>query len=165
MDVRRVAPDEWDIVAWLWQAFRNDLAAVVGQSYPRPDGRYRHERLERYPGTGREGWLAWAPHPQLDVAAPIGFALVDAIGTPQQSLAEFFVVPAARRGRVGRRFAAHVLAQHPAPWTVAFQHDNVTAGRFWRAVFTEGFGDDWAETEEAVPDKPHVPPDHWIRTR
>ena len=29
----------------------------------------------------------------------------------------------------------------------------------------EAWGDAWTETEEPVPDKPHVPPDHWIRTR
>jgi predicted acetyltransferase len=164
VDVRRVAPAEWDVVGWLWQAFRNDLAAVVGQSFPHADGRYQHEHLDAYPGPGRAGWLAWAPHPRLGVPAPVGFALVDAIGTPEQSLAEFFIVPAARRGGTGRRLASHVLAQHPAPWTVAFQHDNGAAGHFWRAVFTRTFGDGWVETEEAVPGKPDVPPDHWIRT-
>jgi predicted acetyltransferase len=150
-------------VAWLWQAFRNDLAPVVN-GLPYADGRYRHDRLEEYPGPEREGWLAWALHPNTGEPAPIGFSLVSGIGTPTQALTEFFVVPAARRGGAGRRLAAHVLACHPRPWSVAFQHDNPAAGHFWRAVFTEAFADGWTETEEPVPGKPDVSPDHWIRT-
>ena len=159
----RVEDDQWEIVAWLWQAFRNDLAPVLN-AFPYADGRYRHARLEEYPGPDREGWLAWDPHPNTGELAPTGFSLVSGIGTPAQALAEFFVVPAARRGGTGRQLAGHVLAQHPGPWTVAFQHDNEAAGRFWRAVFTTAFDDGWAETEERVPGKPHLPPDHWIRS-
>lgn len=159
-----VADDQWQIVAWLWQAFRNDLTRVVSESFPYPDGRYNARPLAGFPGPGCEGWLAWAPHPRLGEQAPIGFALVGDIGRPDQALGEFFVVPSARRTGIGRRFAAHVLAQHPAPWTVAFQDANEDAGRFWRRVFAETFGDGWTETEEAVPGKPHAPPDHWIRT-
>jgi predicted acetyltransferase len=160
----RVGDDQWEIVAWLWQAFRGDLARIVSQSYPYPDGRYNVRPLEGFPAPGREGWLAWAPHPQLDEDAPVGFALVDGVGTPDQLLAHFFVVSAARRTGVGRALAAHVLAQHPAPWTVAFQHDNTDAGPFWRRVWSDAFGDGWVETEEPVPGKPDVSPDHWIRT-
>jgi hypothetical protein len=58
-----------------------------------------------------------------------------------------------------------VLAQRPGPWRVAFQDDNEAAGSFWRQVFTEAFGaDGWAETDEPVPNRPGVAPDHWIRT-
>ncbi|MGD9961436.1 hypothetical protein [Nocardioides sp.] len=165
MDVRRVADDQWDIVAWLWQAFRNDLAPVV-DSFPQPDGRYNTAPLEGYPGVGREGWIAWAPHPNLGAPAPIGFALVSDLATAEQSLAQFFVVPAARRTGVGRRLAAYVLAQHPGPWRVGFQHENPEAGAFWRRVFCEAFGaDGWVESRQAVEHKPQAPADHWIRTR
>jgi predicted acetyltransferase len=160
----RVGDDQWEIVGWLWQAFRNDMARVVSQSFPYPDGRYRTTPIDGYPGPGREGWLAWAPHPHLGEDAPVGFALVSAVGTPEQALSEFFVVPAARRTGIGRAFAAHVLAQHPAPWTVAFQDANTDAAAFWRRTWTEAYGAGWVETEEPVPGKPDVPPDHWIRT-
>jgi predicted acetyltransferase len=159
-----VGDDQWEIVAWLWQAFRNDMAQVVSQSYPSPDGRYSTTPIDGYPGPGRDGWLAWAPHPRLGDEVPVAFALVSGIGTPEQALAHFFVVPAVRRTGLGRVFAAHVLAQHPAPWTVAFQHDNPGAGTFWRRVWTETYGERWTETEEPVPGKPDVPPDHWVRT-
>ncbi|WP_051551306.1 GNAT family N-acetyltransferase [Nocardioides sp. URHA0020] len=163
MRFARVGDDQWDIVAWLWQAFRNDLAPVV-DGFPYADGRYRHDRLADYPGPDREGWLAWSPHPNTGEAAPVAFALVSGIGTLEQAMAEFFVVPAARRGGTGRRLAAHVLAQHPGRWCVAFQDGNPVAGRFWRTVFTEAYGDGWVETEEPVPGRPDVAPDHWIRT-
>ena len=39
-DVRRVGEDEWQIVAWLWQCFRHDLALVVS-GLPYADGRYQ----------------------------------------------------------------------------------------------------------------------------
>jgi predicted acetyltransferase len=160
-----VADDQWELVAWLWQAFRNDMAQVVKQSFPYPDGRYRHAHLDEYPGPSREGWLAWAPHPQSGEDAPVGFSLVADVGTPDQALRDFFVVPAARDDGVGARLAAHALAQHPPPWTVAFQHDNESAGRFWRRVFTTAFGaDGWTEEQRPVPGRPDVPPDHWITT-
>lgn len=164
LDVRRVADDQWEIVAWLWQAFRNDMASVVSESYPYPDGRYNARQLGDYPGDGTEGWLAWAPHPQVGELAPIAFALVGDIGTPDQALRQFFVVPAARDSGIGARLAAHVLAQHPPPWTVAFQDANAGAGRFWRRVFTTAYGAAWTEERRPVPGKPEVPPDHWITT-
>ena len=48
---------------------------------------------------------------------------------------------------------------------IAFQEENHVAARFWRSVADECFGPDWVEEIEAVPDKPHVPPDHWIRSQ
>lgn len=167
MDVRiaQVGDDQWEVVAWLWQAFRQDLAGgVVDGSFPYGDGRYNARQLADYPGPGREGWLAWSPHPRTGEDAPVGFALVRDIGTPDQALRQFFVVPAARRTGVGARLAAHVLAQHPPPWTVAFQDANAPATAFWRRVFAEAFGESWVESEEPVPGRPDVPPDHWLRT-
>ncbi|CAN5225240.1 hypothetical protein BH09ACT12_BH09ACT12_08770 [soil metagenome] len=164
MDVRPVADDQWDVVAWLWQAFRNDLAPHV-DGFPYPDGRYNASRLDDYPGPGRSGWLAWAPHPNTGEDAPIALALVKGAGTSEQSLAEFWVVPALRGTGVAAAFAADVLGRFPAPWTVAFQHANVRAGRFWRSAFTATFGaDGWVEAERLVPHRPDAPPDHWIET-
>jgi predicted acetyltransferase len=163
-DLRPVADDQWPIVAWLWQAFRHDLAPVV-KAFPYADGRYNHEWLEAYPGPGRVGYLAWAPHPNTGEDAPIAFALLKGLDEPRTEFASFFVVPVARRGGLGRRFALEVIGQHPGAWEIGFQHDNVPAARFWRAVAEDAWGDGWLETEEPVPDKPDVPPDHWIRTR
>ena len=163
MIVRPVADDEWPIVAWLWQAFRQDLAPVVN-AFPYADGRYQHEWLDAYPGPGRAGYLVWAPHPNTGEDAPIAFALLKGLDEDRTEFASFFVVPVARRGGLGRSFALDVIGRHLGAWEVAFQHGNVAAGQFWRAVATDAWGDGWTESEEPVPDKPDVPPDHWIRT-
>jgi predicted acetyltransferase len=80
----------------------------------------------------------------------------------------FWTAPAARRGGLGRRLASYVVARHPGPWAIAFQHDNAPAGAFWRRAATELFGPEgeaWTEEQRPVPGKPEVPPDHWIETR
>jgi len=165
LDVRPVADDQWDVVAWLWQAFRHDLAPVLG-SYPQPDGRYKHDRLTAYPAADRTGYLLWAPHPETGEDAPVGLALVTGLDGPRRNLSSLFVVAAARSAGTGHRFALDVLARHEAPWTVAFQHDNHRAGSFWRRVADAAFGPDgWTEEQRAVPHRPDLPPDHWIESR
>jgi predicted acetyltransferase len=161
--VRPVDHDQWSIVAWLWQDFRHDLAVVVN-GFPYADGRYRHEWLAEYPAPDRCGYLAWAPHPNSGEDAPVGFALVRGLDTEERSMQAFFVVPAARRGGVGRAFALDVIGRHAGPWAVPFQHHNTAAVSFWREVASAAWGTAWAETTEAVPGKPDVPPDHWIRS-
>jgi predicted acetyltransferase len=158
-----VGDDQWGIVAWLWQLFRHDLATVV-DGLPYADGRYRHEWLDEYPKDDGAGYLAWQPHPNTGEDAPVGFALLTGIGTDRCGMRAFFVAPAVRRGGLGRRFALDVIGRHDEPWEIAFQRDNAPAAAFWRAVATQAWGTAWTETEEAVPGKPDVPPDHWIRS-
>jgi hypothetical protein len=111
LDVRAVSDDVWNVLAWLWQCFRHDLAMIV---------------------TG----LPYADGP-----------------------------PVVRREGIGRRLALDVIGRHPAPWSVAFQHDNVHAAAFWRRVADDAFGPGrWREEERPVPGLPGVPPDHWIET-
>lgn len=163
MPVRPVADDEWPVVAWLWQAFRNDLSETV-LGFPYADGRYRHTQLDGYPGAGKIGYLAWEPHPNTGEDAPVAFALVDGTDDDEHELAAFFVVPATRRHGTGRDVAADVIARHPGRWRIAFQHENTVAGAFWRAVAADVFGEAWTEELVEVPDRPDVPPDHWIRS-
>jgi hypothetical protein len=60
-------------------------------------------------------------------------------------------------------FAREVLDKHDGPWRIGFQHENGGAGAFWRKVADEVFGPNrWSESEEPVPGKPDVPPDHFI---
>lgn len=161
--VRPVGGDEWDVVAWLWQDFRHDLAPVV-HGFPYADGRYRHEWLDQYPAPDRLSYLAWAPHPHTGADAPLGFALVRGLDAPARLMQAFFVVPAARRAGTGRRVALDVIRRHSGPWEIPFQHDNLPAARFWRAVATARWGAAWTESEEPVRGRPDVPPDHWIRS-
>lgn len=164
IDVRPVGDDEWEVVAWLWQCFRHDLAIIVS-GLPYADGRYQTRGLPSRPSADVAGYLAWRPHPNTGQAAPIGFALVDGLTGDRRSLAALWVAPVVRREGVGRRLALDVIGRHPGPWAVAFQHDNVEAGEFWRRVADKAFGcDAWHEEERRVPGVPSAPPDHWIAT-
>ena len=161
--LRVVSDDEWPVVAWLWQAFRQDLSPIV-QGLPYADGRYQAAKLERFPSTDGVGYLAVAPHPNTGEDAPVAFALVDGLEAEQRTIAAFWVAPPLRRSGLGAALALAVVARHPGPWEIGFQHDNVGARGFWRRVADVAFGPGgWAETEEAVPGRPLVPPDHFIR--
>jgi len=164
VDIRPVRDDEWEIVAWLWQCFRHDLAMVVG-GLPYADGRYQTRELAGYPSANGAGYLVWREHPKGTGPAPVGFALVDGLTGERRSISGFWVAPVARRDGVGLVLAADVIGRHPGPWSIAFQHDNVEAGAFWRRVADLAFGTGgWSEQERAVPGKPDVPSDHWIES-
>jgi GNAT superfamily N-acetyltransferase len=163
-EIRPVDDHEWDILAWLWQCFRHDLATIVS-GLPYPDGRYQARRLPQRPTPEVAAYLAWRPHPNTSEVAPIGFAIVEGLTAGRRSLAALWVAPVVRREGVGRKLALDVIRRHEGPWAVAFQHDNGPAGEFWRCVADEAFGPSaWREEEEPVVDRPTAAPDHWIRT-
>ncbi|HEV7174921.1 MAG TPA: GNAT family N-acetyltransferase [Solirubrobacteraceae bacterium] len=166
-DVRiaAVADDQWGIVAWLWQAFRHDLAPIVN-GLPYADGRYQAAELKKYPSASGAGYLAWRPHPKTGEDAPVGFAVVDGLHSNRRSITGFWVGPTVRRDGVGRTLAVDVIARHEGPWMIGFQHDNVGAGAFWRAVADAVFGTGcWSETLRPVPGRSDAPPDHFIESR
>jgi hypothetical protein len=45
--LRGVDDDAWEVVAWLWQLFRHDLAVVVG-GLPYADGRFQARSLDAF---------------------------------------------------------------------------------------------------------------------
>lgn len=153
------------MLAWLWQCFRHDLALTVS-ALPYPDGRYQAQDLPHAPGDDYAAYVAWRPHPKTGEPAPVGFAVVDGLKEQRRGLAALWVAPAARRDGLGQQLALDVIGRHPGPWSIAFQHDNATAGRFWRRVAELAFGsDEWHEEERPVPHLPDVAPDHWIKSR
>ncbi|RIX29985.1 GNAT family N-acetyltransferase [Amnibacterium setariae] len=163
--LRPVGPDEWTVVAWLWQAFRQDLSPVV-EGLPYADGRYGARPLERFPSADAVGHLVWRPHPNTGEQAPVGFALVDGLEGERRTITGFWIAPPLRRTGLGAAVALAVLGRHPGPWEIAFQHANPVAGAFWRRVADAAFGPDgWTETEEPVPGRPQAPSDHFIRSR
>lgn len=162
LDIRPVESDEWAVLGWLWQCFRHDLADVVG-GRPYADGRYQTRGLPESPDRDVAAYLAWSPHPRTGEPAPVAFAVVDELTGPRRSLAALWVAPVVRSSGVGRLLALDVHGRHEGPWTVAFQHDNPAAGRFWRRVADEAFGaDGWREERRVVPGVPGAPADHWI---
>ena len=162
--VRPVLDDEWTIVAWLWQSYRNDLATIV-KGFPYADGRYTAALLDDLPSLDGAAYIAWRPHPKTGVDAPIAFAVVKGLTGSRRSIAGFWVIPVMRREGVGQRFAEQILGAHQGPWIIAFQHDNVAGGSFWRRVADESFGSGgWTEEERPVPGLPSAPPDHFIQS-
>jgi predicted acetyltransferase len=162
--VRPVTDDQWQIVAWLWQLFRHDLAPIV-HGLPYADGRYQAAQLAEFPSANGAGYLAWRAHPKTGTDAPLGFAVVDGLLAERRSVVGFWVAPVVRREGVGRLLAVDVLARHPSPWSIGFQHDNVAAGAFWRAVADEVFGRGrWSEIQRPVPGLAGAPPDHFIES-
>lgn len=162
--VRPILDDQWDILAWLWQVFRHDLATIVN-GLPYGDGRYQAAQLDRFPSSDSAGYLVWRPHPKTGEDAPVGFALVDGLERDRRSVVGFWVAPVVRREGVGRVLAVEVLSRHNGPWSIGFQHENVAAGVFWRdvanAVFSPGR---WSEEQRPVPGLSDVPPDHFIES-
>jgi predicted acetyltransferase len=162
--VRPVADDQWQIVAWLWQLFRHDLALIVN-GLPYADGRYQAAQLARFPSANGAGYLAWRAHPKTGIDAPVGFALVDGLLGDRRSVVGFWVAPVLRREGIGHSLASEVLNRHSGPWSIGFQHDNRSAGTFWRNVADAVFGPGaWSEAARPVPGLPDVPPDHFIET-
>lgn len=164
IEVRIVDGDEWEVVAWLWQCFRHDLATIVS-GLPYADGRYQTSALPDGSSDDEVGYLAWRPHSKIGEPAPIGFAVVGGLTKARRSLDALWVAPVVRREGVGRRLALDVIARHRGAWSVAFQHDNSQAAKFWRGLADEAFGSTgWQETRRAAPGAPHASPDHWIET-
>jgi predicted acetyltransferase len=163
--LRRVRDDEWGVVAWLWQAFREDVSPIV-HGLPYADGRFSARPLEGFPSADGVGYLATRAHPNTGEEAPVAFALVDGVTGRRRSIAGFWVAPPLRRGGLGAALALAVVAHHPGAWEIGFQQDNAAAGAFWRRVADIAFGaGGWDETEAPVPNRPLAPPDRFIRTR
>lgn len=159
-----MADDQWVIVAWLWQAFRHDLALIVN-GLPYADGRYQAAPLRRFPSPDGAGYLAWRAHPNTGEDAPVGFAVIEGLTGDRRSVTGFWVAPVVRRAGIGRQLAIEALSRHEGPWSIGFQHENPGAGRFWRQAADAAFGPGrWSERQRPVPGKPHVPPDHFIES-
>jgi predicted acetyltransferase len=164
MESAAIVPDNGVIVAWLWQLFRHDLAAIVN-GLPYADGRYQAAQLDRFPSPDGVGYLAWRGHPNTGQDAPVGFALIEGLTGDRRSVTGFWVAPVVRREGIGRQLAIEVLSRHEGHWSIGFQHDNVTAGRFWRQIADIVFGPgQWSEQQRPVPGRPNVPPDHFIES-
>ena len=164
MVIRPVADGERDILAWLWQLFRHDLALYV-DGRPYADGRYQHAALASLSSPDVAAYLAWLPHPKTSEEAPVGFALIDGLTGAARSVRGFWTAPALRRQGVGQELAVTALGRRPGPWRIGFQHENVAAGIFWRKVATAAFGPDrWREVRQPVRSLPEVPADHVIES-
>lgn len=162
LQLEPIKDSEWEVLRWLWQLFRHDLATVT-DAYPYGDGRYQSRILDATPSPDLAGYIVWRPHPKTGERAPVAFALVDGLTADRRSIAGFWVLPKLRRTGLGRELALEVLRTHRTPWLIGFQHNNLPAGPFWRAVADAAFGvKQWTETRSPIAARPDEPADHII---
>ena len=140
----------------LWQLYSHDLSQYRGMM-PNAEGLYKAGRLPTYFGNPDTcGYVV------THDGANAGFVFVTGLTGEFRTVGDFFVVRAARRQRVGFDAAMHVLTRHRGPWEIGFQVENLGAPQFWRGVATEVAGSRWHEELRPVPNKPHIPHDHFL---
>ncbi|MFD6178326.1 MULTISPECIES: GNAT family N-acetyltransferase [unclassified Isoptericola] len=161
--LRPATARDGDALERLWALFRHDLSEVTGE-LPGPDGRFRDERLRAaLADLDRCDGARWGAHLATVDDRPVAFALVRGLDTPVRVLSAFFVARAARRHGLGREVATAVLRTVPGPWEIAFQDANAAAAAFWPRVATDVAGEGWSLEHRAVPGRPDLPPDSWVR--
>jgi predicted acetyltransferase len=145
------------IVERLWQLYSHDMSEVRG-TLPNQEGLYKPGRLGAYLGDpdDADGYLIWHRD------APAGFAFVFGLSGDLRKMGDFFVVRAARRQGVGHEVFEGLFTRSGGRWEIGFQGNNRGAPEFWRQVATGAVGTDWQEERRPVPDKPHIPEDHFI---
>jgi predicted acetyltransferase len=144
------------VVERLWQLYSHDMSEVRG-TLPNDEGLYKPGRLPGYlEDDGTAGYLI------SHDGAPAGFAFVAGLDTDLRHMGDFFVVRAVRRKGVGYRVARELLDRHPGAWEIGFQGSNRGAPEFWRRLASDAVGEDWVEERRPVPNKPHIPHDHFI---
>ena len=154
--LREVTDDDRPVLDRLWQLYSHDMSEVRG-TLPNAEGRYKDGRLPTYFGNPDcRGYLI------VFRDAPAGFAFVSGLTDDVRKMGDFFVVRAARRERVGYQVARELLVRHPGRWEIGFQAGNGGAPAFWRRLAADVAGSDWHEETRPVPDKPHIPHDHFI---
>ncbi|WDD91189.1 hypothetical protein Bsp3421_001090 [Burkholderia sp. FERM BP-3421] len=104
---------------------RNWLSAYLRELGADEDYPY----FDAYWQAGEPRW----PYLIRDAGGPIGFAFVRAPGDAgvDFSMAEFYIVRAARRAGCGVLAALALFRAHPGRWEIAVMRDNAPARRFW----------------------------------
>jgi predicted acetyltransferase len=140
----------------LWQLYSHDMSEVR-ETLPNGEGLYKEGRLPGYFGDpDRAGYLIRFRE------APVGLAFVQGLAGEIRMIGDFFVVRAVRRLGIGQKVATELLTRYPGRWEIGFQGGNRGAPEFWRRVASDLVGSDWREERRPVPNKPHIPHDHFI---
>jgi predicted acetyltransferase len=154
--LRPLTESDLPVIERLWQLYSHDMSAVRG-TMPDTEGLYKPGRLPSYfDDPDRCGYLISFQD------APAGFAFVIGLLAGARRVGDFFVVRAVRRQRVGYRAARELITRYPGRWEIGFQGENTGAPEFWRRVASDTVGTAWHEELRPVPDKPHIPHDHYI---
>lgn len=155
--LRPLTHDDTLLVDRLWQLYVHDLSQSRG-SLPNAEGLFKLGHLAGFrdnPADCQGFLVTWD-------GAPAGFAYVTGVTGNLRTIGEFFVARAVRRRGVGEFVARTLIERYPGPWEIAFQDSNPGAPDFWKRVVADIVGDAWREEWRAVPNKPHIAPDHWL---
>lgn len=155
--LRRLTEADVPVVERLWQLYSHDMSEIRG-TLPNAEGLYKPGRLATFLDSPDDvdGYAIWIRE------QPAGFAFIAGLAGELTTMGDFFVVRAVRRQRVGNDIVRELFARYRGAWEIGFQGHNRGAPEFWRRVISEAVGTDWHEGRRPVPDKPHIPDDHFI---
>jgi predicted acetyltransferase len=156
LEVLRATETDRAVLEQLWTMFRHEMSAFTA-ALPDANGRFRQERLDS--ALSEPGWAGYLLRAGT---TPVGFAIVRGVDSAERVISSFFLVHGARRSGHGRIAVRAITHRHPGAWAVAFQDANIAATRFWRSVAADA-DPRWTATHHAVPGRPELPPDSWIR--
>lgn len=115
-------PDLWT----MYQRYARELAPMA--NIAPVNGEIMDPSFDDY-WRARKHWPYWA----VVDGQRVGFALVR-FEPQHMRMAQFYIAPEHRRGKLGMNFARALLARHPGPWRIRQMAVNANAVAFWRRV-------------------------------
>ena len=143
--VRPALLEEKELLGRLMQLYLHDYSEFEG-SKPDARGEFEYRYFDDYWSmpTIRFPFLI-----RID-GSPVGFALVRIMDNQRFSMAEFFVVRAYRRNRIGASAAKYIFEGFGGPWDVTEHPRNTPAQEFWRWLINDITGGDWRDRSNAI---------------
>ncbi len=122
----------------LSQQYEAEFGHLTGKR-PDADGLYQIT----LPDAAHEAYLA-----ADEAGQPVGFAVVDT-GRERFDIAEFYVIPALRKGQIGRKMAEALFDRYPGAWQIRQIEGADGAYRFWQSVIAAYAAGDYTDDIEA----------------
>jgi len=142
----------------LWQLYTHDLSESR-DTLPNEDGYFEGKHLTGY----RANPMDWTAFLVRYRGAPAGFAVIGLRWQgDRRTIGDYFIVRGLRRRGAGHAVAVELIGRYKGMWEIAFQDRNRGAPEFWRGVVGSLVGDAFRDEFRPVPNKPHIPPDHWL---
>lgn len=129
----RIDPSKLECYQNLSQHYEAEFSPLTGK-VPNEYGLYAITPLDQY----HIGYLCY-----LEPGRPIGFVVID-IGRPRLDIAEFYVIPTARRLGWGKKIARAAFQRYPGEWQVRQITGADVAHRFWLAAIQDFCGENFS---------------------
>jgi predicted acetyltransferase len=120
----------------LVQDYEDEFSSITGKK-KNQDGKYSIDVNWHIPNIG----YYWREDSNI-----LGFCIVDSVDG-YSDIAEFYVIPAYRKNKIGQNMAFAVFNQHLGPWQVRQILGAELAKRFWRRVINEYTNGNYAELQ------------------